>query len=157
MNNMTSKIKRKIIASIASLLLFTGSILFLTSMKSSTDSIVGKWESVDKDYIWEFSKSGETYIAKILYNKEALESDGKTYKKDVNNTDPSLRSRSLQGIIFITELKYDDGEYVDGKIYSFRDGGFYDCKATVDGDNLHLRAYQGISAFGKTLELTRVK
>lgn len=139
------------------MLLLTAAFVFLGAMAPSTDSLVGKWEAIDKGYIWEFSKSGDTYIATILYNKEALEADGKTYKKDVHNTDPKLQNRSIQGIIFITGLKYDDGTYVDGKIYSFLDGGFYDCKATVEGDELHLRAYQGIAAFGKTLELVRVK
>ena len=157
MNNIRTKNAKKVVATISLLLLVTVSALCLTGMTPASDSIIGKWEAVDKGYIWEFSKSGDTYIAKILYNKEALEADGKTYKKDVHNTDPTLQNRSIQGIIFITDLKYDDGTYVDGKIYSFLDGGFYDCKATVEGDQLHLRAYQGIAAFGKTLELIRVK
>jgi len=121
MNNIITKSTRKVIATTTSLIFFIGIILFLNNIKSATDadSIIGKWESVDKEYTWEFLKSGETYIAKLITSKDALEADGKTFKKDVNNPDLNLRNRNLQGIIFITGLKYNDGAYIDGKIYSW--------------------------------------
>jgi uncharacterized protein (DUF2147 family) len=157
MNSSITKSTKKVIATATSLLLITGIIIFLTGMTSATDSIIGKWESVDKEYTWEFSKSGETYIAKLITSKDALEADGKTFKKDLKNPDPKPKNRSLQGIIFITGLKYDDGTYIEGKIYAFGGGSFYDCKATVDGNKLYLRAYKGYSMFGKTIEFNRVK
>jgi uncharacterized protein (DUF2147 family) len=124
---------------------------------TDTDAIIGKWESVNKEFTWEFSKSEGTYNAKLITSKDALEEDGKTFKKDLKNPDPKLRNRSLQGIIFITGLKYVDGKYIDGKIYAFGGGGFYDCKATVDGHKLYFRAYKGISMLGKTFEFSRLK
>jgi len=157
MYSMITKSTRKAIITATPLLLFTGIMLFFTSMTSTPDRIIGKWESVDKEYTWEFLKSGETYIAKLITSKDALEADGKTFKKDIKNSDPKLRNRSLQGIIFITGLKYNDGTYIDGIIYAFGGGTFYDCKGTVNGNKLSLRVYKGISIMGKTIEFNRIK
>jgi uncharacterized protein (DUF2147 family) len=154
---MKTKISNKIFALWILLLICIGMIASLTSMTTTADEIVGRWQSIDKDYTWEFFKSGDTYSAKLITSTDALEADGRTFKKDVNNPDVKLKDRSLQGIIFITGLKYDDGEYVDGTIYAFGGGSSYDCKATVEGNKLSLRAYKGISILGKTIEFDRMK
>jgi len=157
MNTILTKNTRRAITTAMTLLLFSGIILSLTSMTPATDSIIGKWQSIDKEYTWEFFKTGETYNAKLIISNDALEADGKTFKKDLKNPDPKLRNRSLQGIIFITGLKYDDGVYIDGIIYAFGGGSFYDCKGTVEGNKLYLRPYKGISILGKTIEFNRMK
>ncbi|PBQ30921.1 hypothetical protein CNR22_03750 [Sphingobacteriaceae bacterium] len=157
MKSMVTPHMSKAIPTTLSLLLLTGMIVSLTSMTSVPDSIVGKWESADKEYTWEFFKGGESYFAKLITSNDALEPDGKTFKKDVKNSDQKLKNRSLQGIIFVFSLKYNDGAYTDGKIYAFSDGNLYDCKATVEGNKLYFRAYKGVSILGKTIEFNHVK
>jgi len=36
----------------------------------------------------------------------------------VNNPNPKLRARSTVGIVIFWKLKFDDGEYVDGYVYT---------------------------------------
>ncbi|MBO9702106.1 MAG: DUF2147 domain-containing protein [Sporocytophaga sp.] len=132
-------------------------LLMLTSMINPTDDIIGTWIEAKDDNKMEIFKSGNEYQAKLLFSKAALEADGKTFKKDIKNNDPKLRSRSLEGIVYITKLRFNKGAYVDGKMYDFTSGNFYDCKITVSGNKLNLRGFMGFEFLGKTIEFNRVK
>jgi uncharacterized protein (DUF2147 family) len=139
---------------------FTTLILFIAQItlaqKISPDLIVGVWKS--EEYKIEVFKSGKTYSAKLLWSKDMFEADGKTSKKDDKNPDEKLRSRSRQGITHITGLKFEDGEFVDGKLYSANDGNTYSFKGKLkDINNLETRGYKGVPMFGKTVNWTRVK
>lgn len=139
---------------------FTTVLLFITQITSaqkiSKDLIVGVWQS--EEYKIEIFKSGDTYSAKLLWSKDMFEADGKTSKKDTKNPDEKLRSRPRQGVTHITELKFKDGEFVDGKLYSVNDGNTYSFKAKLkDVNNLETRGYKGVPMFGKTVNWTRVK
>lgn len=142
---------------LTSMLVLSSLFLFLSSMTSAPDSIVGQWLSENKEFNWEFYKSGNTYSVKLITSKDALEADGKTFKKDTKNSDPKLRSRSLQGVTFITGLKFEDDEYIDGKVYSFHDGKYYSCYASVEGNKLSIRLYKGVSVLGKSFTFNRIK
>jgi uncharacterized protein (DUF2147 family) len=77
-------------------------------------------------------------------------------KKDVHNKDPKLRDRWLVGTVLMWNLRYDDGEYVDGYVYNPEDGGTYRMKAEMAStESLRLRGYLGISLFGQTQTWTR--
>lgn len=141
-------------------IVFATVLLFITQITSaqkiSKDLIVGVWQS--EEYKIEIFKSGDTYSAKLLWSKDMFEADGKTSKKDNKNPDEKLRSRPRQGITHITELKFKDGEFVDGKLYSVNDGNTYGFKAKLkDTNNLETRGYKGVPMFGKTVNWTRVK
>ncbi len=72
-------------------------------------------------------------------------------RKDVHNKDPKLRERSVVGIVLMWNLRYDDGEYVDGYVYNPEDGGTYRVKTEVSGaESLKVRGYLGISLLGQT-------
>lgn len=87
-----------------------------------------------------------------------LEADGKTAKKDFNNPNKTLKNRSRQGIVNITHLKYDDGEYKGGKLYNPSDGDTYSLNAKLKSENeLHFRGYLGISLLGKTMKFIRIQ
>lgn len=139
---------------------FFATILLLLSVatyaqKLPPDQIIGIWKC--DDFKIEIFKTGETYSAKLLWSKDMFEVDGKTPKKDTENPDEKLRSRSRQGITHITKLVYDDGEYIDGKLYSVQDGNTYSLKAALKPvNNLETRGYKGIPAIGKTFKWTRV-
>jgi uncharacterized protein (DUF2147 family) len=115
------------------------------------DSIVGAWESDEKDVRMEFFKDGDGYKARLLWGNKIVESDGQTSKKDVKNPDASLRSRNIIGIVSLTGLAWDGKEYTGGKIYDPPSGKTYSCKAWVEGDKLRLRGFMGVSLMGKTV------
>jgi uncharacterized protein (DUF2147 family) len=97
-------------------------------------------------------KSGNTYFAKMLWGSALFEADGKTYKKDVNNPDPTLRSRELRDYILISGLTYQDGKWTGGKIYNFQDGNSYDVTISIQGAVMNMRVYKGVPILGKTLK-----
>ena len=135
------------------LLIFT---LFITAsafaQNANPDAILHKWVLQDKTGIIYFRKSGNAYEAVQTYGRRVLEADGKTYKKDVNNPDPSLRGRRLVNYVFIKNLVFKDGKWTDGKLYNYEDGNYYDATITIKANVLYMRVYKGIYAFGKTIK-----
>ncbi|WP_343613969.1 DUF2147 domain-containing protein [Flavobacterium sp.] len=135
-------------------------ILVLVSVTSSAqlpaDKIIGIWQC--EDYKIEVFKSGNTYSAKLLWSKDMFEADGRTPKRDSKNPDAKLKTRSVQGIIHITQLAFEDGEYVNGKLYSIQDGNTYSLKGKLkSAEELETRGYKGVPMLGKTFKWKRVK
>ena len=102
-------------------------------------------------------RSDSMYYAKMVYGKQLFEADGKTYKKDIHNPDPNLRSRELKDYVLITGLLYKDGKWTDGKIYNYQDGNSYSVTIEIEGDVMSMRVYKGVPMFGKTLKWDLVK
>lgn len=128
-------------------------LMAIASLRAQTNqnSILGAWESDEKDVRMEFFKDGNEYKGKLLWGNQIVEADGKTSKKDAKNPDKNLRTRNIIGIVSLNGLKWDDGEYADGKIYDPPSGKTYNCKAWIEKDKLHLRGYLGFSMLGKTV------
>ena len=128
----------------------------LFAQKYAPEQIIGVWKS--DNFEIEIFKDGQTFSARLLWAKDMFEADGKTPKKDENNPEEKLRGRSRQGITHIKGLVYDDGEYLNGKLYSVQDGNTYGFKAELnDVENLETRGYKGVPIFGKTVKWTRVQ
>jgi uncharacterized protein (DUF2147 family) len=123
-----------------------------TGQKPDSIAILRIWETEEKDGRMQMLKSGNTYYAKMLYGKQLLEADGKTYKKDIHNPDPALRSRLLKDYILINGLIYKDGKWVNGQIYNFNDGNSYDVNIELKDGLLYMRVFKGVPMFGKTLK-----
>ena len=138
-----------------------GAVLLLITVagfaqKLSPSQIEGIW--LCDDFKIEVFKSGNTWSAKLLWSKDMFEADGKTPKKDLKNPDAKLRGRSIQGVTHITELVYEDGEYVNGKLYSVQDGNTYSLKGELkSANNLETRGYKGVPMLGKTFKWKRVQ
>lgn len=135
-------------------------ILFISivtfAQKIPQDQIVGFWQS--EEFKIEIYKLGNTYAGKLLWSKDIFEEDGKTSKKDDKNPNEKLRVRPWQGLTHITGLKYNDKEFVDGKLYSVQNGNTYNIKGELKGDNvLETRVYLGVPIMGKTVKWSRVK
>ncbi len=114
------------------------------------DPIIGIWETDAKDAKMEIFKNGDLYFGKLLWGNKVVEADGRTSKKDLKNPDASLRTRDIIGIVNLRNLKLEDGEYVDGKIYDPPSGKTYDCKAWLEEGKLNIRGYIGLSMIGRT-------
>lgn len=126
------------------------------AQKQPADRIIGIWQC--DDYKIEVFRAGTSYSAKLLWSKEMFEVDGKTPKKDAKNPNEKLQSRSLQGLTHITSLVYEDGEYVDVKLYSVEGGNTYGFKGELKGPNdLETRGYKGIPLVGKSFRWKRVQ
>lgn len=146
------KIMKKLLLFVAILTATSAAAQNSKAMKA--DSIVHVWETVDKDGKMQVLKNQSGYYGKMIYGKDLLEADGKTYKKDVNNPDPVLRSRSLKDYNLISGLVYKDGKWVDGKIYDYSTGNSYDVNLEIKDGVLHMRAFKGTPMFGKTIKWT---
>jgi uncharacterized protein (DUF2147 family) len=126
------------------------SVVNSLSAQTNGDAIVGIWETEARDARMEIFKNGAQYHGRLLWGSRIVEADGKTSRKDSRNPDPKLRPRIIIGIVNLTGLRYDGGEYVEGQIYDPPSGKTYDCKARIEQGKLLLRGFIGISAFGKT-------
>lgn len=143
--------------------LFFASLMLLISIvgfaQQPADGIIGIWQSdgTEVGLKFEIYKSGDKYFGKLLWASNMFEADGKTPKKDFKNPDKNLQSRSRKNIVNITNLKYEDGEYVGGKLYNPSEGDTYSLKAKLTNANeLDFRGYMGISLLGKTMKFKRV-
>ncbi|WP_249157578.1 DUF2147 domain-containing protein [Bradyrhizobium sp. KB893862 SZCCT0404] len=121
------------------------------------DAIVGIWEADDGTVKLDMFRSGAEFQARMLYGNEIVEADKVTFKKDARNPDAALRSRSLKNIVFITGLRWEDGEWSGGSIYDASSGRTYNCKATVKDGKMHLRGYLGLPAMGQTRTFHRTR
>lgn len=120
------------------------------------DAIVGYWLNKSKDAKIEiFKRENNRYYGKLVWLKDSLDVDGKP-KKDVNNRDPSLRTRLLKDMILLKGFNKDKNLYTGGTIYDPQNGKTYSCKITFkDRNTLIIRGYVGIPLFGRTTTWTR--
>ena len=140
---------------------FTTSLLMLSSamaQKVPPGTIVGVWISEDKNLKIEIYKAGPQYFAKQIWGTFLLEPDGRTSKKDLNNSLERLRKRDLNNLIILRNLDYDRGIYVGGLLYDYKTGKTFNSHIKLNGENiLKLRVYGTLSLFGRTTIWTRVQ
>src|SRR5215831_9555735 len=86
-------------------------ISFTESFCQNPDGVRGTWMNDEKDVKIEIYKSGDRYFGKIVWTKNMYESDGKTLKKDGNNSDEKLRGRTILNMVVLSGFYFDDGEW----------------------------------------------
>ena len=93
---------------------------------------------------------------KIVWLKEPLR-NGKP-KLDDNNPEEKLRSRPIQGMVFMKDFNYDENnKWDDGTIYDPKSGKTYSCYMKVlSKDKMEVKGYIGISLIGRTQTWTRL-
>ncbi len=125
----------------------------LDAKSAAPEAILGEWWTEKKDGKVRFEKLKDgTYWGILSW------SSANPPRKDEKNPDPKLRDRPLVGIVLIWNLKFQDGEFVDGKVYNPNEGKTYGMKIKVNGDGtLTIRGYAGIALFGQSQTWTRVK
>lgn len=81
----------------------------------------------------------------------------KTFKKDTLNPDASLRNRSLEGIVFISNLKWNAEErsWEGGSLYDGSSGRTVSARVALVNDKMELRGYMGTPLLGQTVVLHR--
>lgn len=129
----------------------------MAQQQANSDEIVGAWEADDGSVKLDMYNAGSEFQAHLLYGNHVMESDNVTFKKDENNPDPSLRSRSLKNIVFISGLHWDGSEWSDGSLYDGSSGRTYHCKVEITDGKMRLRGYLGIPALGQTKVFHRIR
>jgi len=136
--------------------------LFLLVALTSTvfaqkkDDILGKWVNSSGEGQIEIFKKGEKFYGKLVWIKEPNE-NGKP-KTDDKNPNASLRNKPIVGLEIVKDFDYEDGKYIDGKVYDPKTGKTYSGNMTLVGQNqLNMRGYIGISLIGRTESWKRVK
>ena len=127
------------------------------AQSAAADKPLGVWLSEDQATRIEIFKSGSTYAGKLLWAKNIYESDGKTFKKDDQNPDQSLRRRERKGLVIINGLTYTEGAYTGGTYYNVDSGSTYSLNMGLKNGKLLLRGYKGVPMLGKTFVFTRAQ
>ena len=122
------------------------------------DKIRGTWISDAKDSRMEIYKSGNTYKGRLIegWGLKMYEADGKTLRKDSKNPDVNLQNRTLANMEFISEVVFENGEYIGGKLYMAQIGKSVKCKMYFKEDKLIMRMYVGFPILGMTKEWSRI-
>lgn len=113
------------------------------------DKITGQYWSPKKDARIEIYKKGDKYFGKFTW--------AATPRKDTHNPNESLRSRDVVGMEFLTNFSPGQDDYSGGEIYDPESGKTYDCKMSLNGDNLKVRGYIGFSLLGRTETFERIQ
>jgi len=138
------------------LLILIFSLFLATSVNAQADKIIGTWLTQDKETQVEIYKSNNLYFGKITWFKQP--NDPKTNKPwlDDKNPDPKKRTQPQLGSTMLWNFKFDDDEYIGGKVYDSRDGKTYTGKLWLtDNNTLKMRGYVGI--FYSTETWIRIK
>lgn len=118
-----------------------------SALAVSANDIVGVWLTPGGKSNVQISKSGNSYVGKLIWLKEPNR-NGKP-KTDINNQDASLRSRPLKGLSLLSGFTFK-GDHWEGSIYNPEDGKTYSCVLYLKGRNLEVRGYVMNPAFGKS-------
>lgn len=122
--------------------------------RADTASAVGKWQTRDDKTgepnsvieIWEDKGLYYGKIAKI-YNMKSHKPLERCVK-----CEGDLRNKPILGLTIITNMRYEDGKYVDGMILDPRSGkNYHATMQTINGgQQLKVRGYLGLPLFGQT-------
>ena len=107
--------------------------------------------SPKKDGKVEIYKKNNKYYGKIAWSKNG--------GKDHNNPDPKLKERDLLGTDFLKDFTFDkdDNEWTNGTVYDPNNGKTYKCYMWMEGENLKVKGYIGVSLLGRSELFERVK
>ena len=136
----------------------TSIAMMLVSTLHFSQSVVGKWKTIDDE------------TGKAISVVEIYEEGGKIYGKVHDIIDPKDRNKicsnctgedkdkPIMGLTVIKGLVKDGAEYNSGKILDPKYGRLYKCFITLESkDKLKVRGYIGISLFGRTQYWHRIK
>lgn len=135
-------------------------LLFITAgafAQGAGDKILGNWFSENKSGEILVYQSDGKYYGKLVGGNNLYETDGKTPRKDIKNSDEKLQTRTLINLVILSDFTYKNSEYTGGKIYDPQSGKTYKCNMKLAGNELNIRGYVGIPMFGRTSVWTRAQ
>jgi len=120
-----------------------------------SDRILGVWLNNTKDAKIKIFEKDEKYFGKIVWFAMPAKEDGST-NTDLKNPDPEQIKSKIIGLEVLSNLEYENGEWVDGEIYSPKKKEKANCKIKISDNNkeLYVTASKGF-LFSKTVVWTR--
>jgi uncharacterized protein (DUF2147 family) len=134
-------------------------ILFLLffSITMNSQSIVGKWKTIDdetgeaKSIVELFLKSGKMY-AKVVEVLDIANKNSLCQKCSGED-----KNKPILGLTIIEGLSKEGAEYTSGEILDPKNGKLYKCAISLESkDKLKVRGYIGFSLLGRTQYWHRV-
>lgn len=133
-------------------------LLFFTFQIVVSQSVLGKWKTVDdetgeaKSLVEIYEKNGTLY-GKII---EIFAAQNRNKKCDLCTGDD--KDKPILGFTIIKGLSKDGDEYSGGKITDPKNGKTYKCILALEAkDKLKVRGYIGFSLIGRTQYWSRVR
>ena len=137
--------------------LFFSIVVFFIFQVSFSQTIFGKWKTVDDETGMEngiveiYEKAGKVY-GRII---EILEKEKKHLKCEICEGED--KNKPVLGLVIIKGLKKKGDFFEGGKITDPKNGKSYHCKMNLEGkDKLIVRGYIGISLFGRSQTWFRI-
>jgi uncharacterized protein (DUF2147 family) len=133
------------------------------------DTVIGDWLVDSHDAIIHIDGVGagplRRYVGHIAWLKDGryLPEDGPALEgkplMDLNNPDPALRSQPLLGLRLLWDLRYEDDQWIGGRVYDSDNGHTFDCTVQMaDGNHLKLHAYiMHLTLLGGSTTWTRTR
>ncbi|GGG99934.1 hypothetical protein GCM10011416_18000 [Polaribacter pacificus] len=132
-------------------------LLFFYCFTASSQSIIGKWESVNEEtkkvesVIEIYEKSGK-YFGKIIEIKDPKKKDALC-----KLCDGALKNKPILGLVIINGLEKRKNEWTGGTVLDPKNGKKYKCTISLEDKGImKLRGYIGFSLFGRTAYWNRV-
>jgi|TARA_B110000483_G_scaffold80377_1_gene99978 uncharacterized protein (DUF2147 family) len=119
------------------------------------EDILGLWANEDSTQIVQVMKQGNVFVGKLTN----LKGDNSGSLLDLENPEIGKKSSTLIGLDVWIDFVYNEARHnwVDGKIYNFKNGNSYNGKIQIDEDALKLTGHYGFFFFlAKTQDWTRV-
>ncbi len=122
-----------------------------SAQKTSASGVLGDWREPTGSVIEIFHCGADVCAKMVAISKQA------PTQFDANNPDASARQHPLCGLQIGYGFHLSDPSHADGgRLYDPKSGKTYHGAMSAEGDQLHLRGYVGIKAFGKSETWTRV-
>jgi len=139
--------------------IFAFSLASIIYAQTSSENVIGKWYTDDKETIVEVYKTGDNYFGKVIWMLDENEEDG-TPKVDDKNPDTKLQSRPVMGLVLLKDFTFDSkkSEWSGGSIYDPKNGKTYDCYMWMEGEDLKIKGFvMGMRFIGRKTTWTTAK
>ena len=139
-------------------LFFVILLFFCATVFSFSQSVIGKWKTID-DETGQAKSILEIYEVKGKIYGKVIEILDVAHKKSVCfKCSGSDKNKPILGMVVIKGLTKDGNEYNNGNIIDPKNGKSYKCYITLENiDKLKVRGYIGFSLFGRTQYWYRIK
>lgn len=129
-----------------------------SAQAAAASPLLGVWHAEDGSLKIEMFDAGGSYAGRMLYGRRVMNADDKSFKRDVHNPDPALRSRSLQNIVVVKNLKWHAGNrrWEGGNLYDGSSGRTYSARVELKNGRMEMRGYMGSPMLGRTVTFNRV-
>lgn len=132
--------------------------LLLTTQWCCSQSLIGRWKTVDDETgkekgVVEIYERNGVYYAKIV---EIFETEHKNKKCVLCSGDD--KDKPFLGLVIIRGLKKHEGEFNGGTVLDPKNGKHYKCYIKFESnDKIKIRGYIGVPLLGRTQYWYRVK